>query len=161
MRAAWIPAAGQLMAAAVIKCPHCGTKNRVGPREEGVPRCASCHRHLPWLVPADSATFEAEIKASVPVLIDFWAPWCGPCKWVEPVIEEATRENAGRLKVVKVNVDEAPAVSARYGVQGIPALVIVRDGQEVDRLVGAVPKQQLEQTLARHVEAPTAAGSGS
>ena len=78
---------------------------------------------------------------------------------VEPVIEEATRENAGRLKVVKVNVDEAPAVSARYGVQGIPALVIVRDGQEVDRIVGAVPKQQLEQTLAGDVEEPTAAGS--
>ena len=161
MRAAYASAGGRLMAAAVIKCPHCGTKNRVAPREEGVPRCASCHEHLPWLVPADSASFDAEIKASVPVLVDFWAPWCGPCKWVEPVVEEAAREYAGRLKVVKLNVDEAPGVSARYEVQGIPALVVIRDGQEVDRLVGAVSKQQLEERLARHVQEPAAAGTES
>jgi thioredoxin 2 len=147
------------MAAPVVKCPNCGTKNRLAAREEGVPRCASCHRHLPWLVPADSAGFDAEIKASVPVLVDFWAPWCGPCKWVEPAVEEAARENAGRLKVVKVNVDEAPAVSARYDVQGIPALVVIRDGQEVDRLVGAVSKQHLEERLSRHVAEPAAAQS--
>src|SRR5687767_10838371 len=135
------------MAAAVVKCPHCDTKNRVAPRYEGVPRCANCRRHLPWLVPADAASFDAEIKASVPVLVDFWAPWCGPCRWVDPVVQDAARDHAGRLKVVKLNVDEAPGIAARYGVQGIPALVIIRGGEEVDRIVGAVSKPQLEQQL--------------
>ena len=118
---------------------------------DGVPRCGNCHELLPWLVRADSASFEAEIKASVPVLIDFWAPWCGPCKWVEPVIEEATRDNAGRLKVVKVNVDEAPQVATRFEVRGIPTLVVMRDGQEVDPYAGAPSKPDLVAWLEHHL----------
>jgi thioredoxin 2 len=108
---------------------------------------------LPWLVDSDPTTFEEEITASVPVLVDFWAPWCGPCRMVSPIVERIARDNAGRLKLVKLNVDEAPALSQRYRVQGIPLLVMVRDGVEVDRLVGAAPLEQLRAWVAPHLAA--------
>jgi thioredoxin 2 len=139
----------------IIACPHCGKKNRLAPRAEGVPRCANCHNLLPWIVDATPDTFDAEIKASVPVLVDFWAPWCGPCRMVSPAVEALGRDHAGRLKVVKLNVDDAPDISARYQVQGIPLLVILENGQEVDRLVGAAPPQQLRAWLEPRLAAPS------
>ncbi|HUE27594.1 MAG TPA: thioredoxin domain-containing protein, partial [Solirubrobacteraceae bacterium] len=81
-----------------------------------------------------------------------WAPWCGPCRMVSPVVERVGRDNAGRLKVVKLNVDEAPAISERFEIRGIPLLVLFRDGAEVDRLVGAVPEAQLRQWVEPHLE---------
>jgi thioredoxin 2 len=144
----------------VVTCPNCGTKNRVAPAAEGVPRCGTCHHLLPWLVTATADSFDAELRASVPVLVDFWAPWCGPCKWVSPLIDRLAAEHAGRLKVVKLNVDEAPAISARYGIQGIPTLVVHRDGAEVDRLSGAPPRDQLGAWVERHLgAAPASAAS--
>jgi thioredoxin 2 len=145
--------------AAIITCPVCGTRNRVGPRAEGVPRCANCHNLLPWEVPASTETFDQEIVASVPVLVDFWAPWCAPCKWVEPIVDQLARDHAGRLKVVKLNIDEAPRIAQRYGIQGIPTLVVIRDGKEVDRLAGAPSKDALGAWLERHLGAPAEAGS--
>jgi len=141
------------MAATIVRCPNCGTKNRLRPQVEGVPRCSVCHTLLPWIVDAGQDSFDEEIRASVPVLVDFWAEWCGPCRMVSPVVEKVGRDNAGRLKVVKVDVDGAPEISARYGVQGIPLLVLFVDGEEADRLVGAVPEAQLRRWLAPHLEA--------
>ena len=143
----------------IIQCPNCGTKNRVRPSPNGVPRCSVCHTVLPWMVDAEPRTFEEEIKASVPVLVDFWAPWCGPCRMVSPLVERVGRDNAGHLKVVKLNVDDAPEISSRYGIQGIPLLVLIRAGSEADRLVGAVPESRLREWLEPHVKAATEAAS--
>jgi thioredoxin 2 len=143
----------------IIQCPNCGTRNRVRASPTGVPRCSVCHTVLPWIVDAEPSMFEQEIQASVPVLVDFWAPWCGPCRMVSPLVEELGRDNAGHLKVVKLNVDDAPDISGRYNVQGIPLLVLISDGREVDRLVGAAPKQRLREWLRPHLTAATETAS--
>jgi thioredoxin 2 len=136
----------------IITCPSCGTRNRVRPIPSGIPRCSVCHAPLPWIVDATQDSFQEEITASVPVLVDFWAPWCGPCRMVSPLVARLGGENAGRLKVVKLNTDEAPEISMRYEVQGIPLLIIIKDGKEVDRLVGAVPLERLRAWLEPHLE---------
>lgn len=131
------------MTAEVVACPSCGVRNRVPAAAAGLPRCASCHRDLPWLVEAGETDFDRVIDSSVPVLIDLWAPWCGPCRIVAPAVQRAAQELAGRIKVVKVNVDQAPSVSARFGVQGIPTLLLLKHRQVVGRQVGAQPESQL------------------
>jgi thioredoxin 2 len=132
---------------AIIVCPNCAARNRVGPIASGFPRCPRCKSELPWLVEADTETFDAETSASVPVVVDFWAAWCGPCRMISPVLEDLASRHAGRLKVVKVNVDANLALAARFGAQSIPLLVVIRDGREVDRIVGALPRAALEQRL--------------
>src|SRR3954447_4293217 len=135
----------------VVTCEHCGTRNRVAVAAEGIPRCGNCHRPLPWIVDADAETFDAAIRAPIPVLVDFWAPWCGPCRMVSPVVERVGRSLAGRLKGVKLNTDEAPDIASRHQVQGIPLLVLIDEGRELDRLVGAVPEPQLRRWVEQHV----------
>ena len=133
----------------IVACPNCGKRNRVPAVARGVPRCANCHTALPWLTAAGDGDFEQVVTAaSLPVLLDLWAPWCGPCRVVAPGVERAAQELAGRLKAVKVNVDEAPRVAERFGVRGIPTLLVLRQGREVARQVGAVPPP----TLLRWVE---------
>jgi thioredoxin 2 len=130
--------------AEIVPCPHCGRRNRVPAAAKGVARCANCHTALPWLTTAGDGDFEEVAgRSTLPVLVDLWAPWCGPCRIVEPGVERAAGSLAGRLKVVKVNVDQAPRTAERLGVQGIPTLLLLRDGREVARQVGAVPPPAL------------------
>jgi thioredoxin 2 len=117
------------------------------PDRSGSPRCPQCKSKLPWLVDGDADTFAAETTASVPVVVDFWAAWCGPCRMISPVLEDLAKRHAGDLKVVKVDVDANPGLAGRFGAQSIPLLVVIRDGQEVDRVVGALPRAALEQRL--------------
>jgi thioredoxin 2 len=110
-----------------------------------------CKAALPWIVEATADNLDAALHAKVPVVVDLWAPWCGPCRMVAPILEQAARDRAGRLKVVKVNVDELPQVSARHGVRSIPTLLLLDGGREVARQVGALPASAFEQWLASHI----------
>jgi thioredoxin len=136
---------------AVIACTNCGRRNRVPVVASGVPRCSVCHHPLPWIVDADAESFQGAIDASIPVLVDFWAAWCGPCRMISPIVEKVGTEHAGRLKVVKLDVDQAGEVAARHGAQSIPLLVLFSGGEEVDRMVGAVPERVLRDWLEPHL----------
>jgi thioredoxin 2 len=140
----------------LIRCPSCGATNRV-PLEkimQGLqPVCGRCKTPLPvgnQPVTVTDATFETEVERSpLPVLLDMWAPWCGPCRMVGPVVEELAREMAGRVRVAKLNVDENPATAARYHVQSIPTLLVLKNGREIERIVGAQPKAAIVQRLQK------------
>jgi thioredoxin len=137
----------------IVACPSCGAKNRIaaGNGPEGfVPVCGRCKTSLSGASPVPSATgpivvsdanYREEVEDStIPVLLDMWAPWCGPCRTVGPIVEQLASELSGRVKVAKLNVDENPATSGRFGVRSIPTLLILKDGKELDRIVGAQPK---------------------
>jgi thioredoxin 2 len=104
-------------------------------------------RGVERVVDADTDTFTVETAASVPVVVDFWAAWCGPCRMISPVLEDLARRHAGHLKVLKVDVDANPGLATRFGAQSIPLLVVIRDGRQVDGVVGALPRAALEQRL--------------
>lgn len=135
----------------VAVCPSCSTRNRVPVAASGRPQCASCRAPLPWLVDATEADFDDAVAGPGTVLVDLWAPWCGPCTVMAPVLERLAASRAGRLKVVKVDVDRAPGISARFQVQGIPTLLLFQDGRLVGRKVGAAPEGALEAWLAAPV----------
>src|ERR1700730_586535 len=123
----------------VLTCRSCGQKNRVRADAAAVPHCGKCGKPLPWLTEAGAADFEGGVeKSPLPVLIDFWAPWCGPCRIVAPAVERLSEELAGKLKVAKVNTDDQPALGERFGVRAIPTLVLIGGGNERDRVTGAL-----------------------
>jgi thioredoxin 1 len=99
----------------------------------------------------DSSFKQEVLDSDVPVLVDFWAPWCGPCRMVAPVVDEISEQYKGQIKVVKVNTDENPQVASQYGIRSIPTLMIFKDGQKVDMVVGAVPKSTLATTLEKYL----------
>jgi thioredoxin 2 len=128
----------------IVTCPSCGKRNRVPATASGVPRCGNCHNPLPWLISATDDDFDEVVAASsLPVLVDMWAAWCAPCRIVEPGVEEASRKFAGRLKVVKVDVEQAPRVAERFQARSIPTLLVLDHGKEVARQIGAVPPPAL------------------
>ena len=128
----------------VVVCSNCQTKNRVPAVANGIPRCGKCHTPLPWVVNATDTDFASVAEAAtIPVLVDVWAPWCVPCRMVSPALEQLAGELAGRLKLVKVNADDSPAVSNRFEVQAIPTLVLLDHGEVIDKHVGAAPSAHL------------------
>jgi thioredoxin 2 len=139
----------------LIPCEKCGATNRV-PAEKlssgRAPVCGRCKAPLAMRqqpVEITDANFAAKVeRAPLPVLIDMWAPWCGPCRYLAPVVEELAIELSGRVVVGKLNVDENPVTSGRFRIQSIPALLIFKDGREVDRIIGAQPKSE----ILRHVQ---------
>ena len=103
--------------------------------------------------PVTDASFKQDVlESDLPVLVDFWAPWCGPCRMVGPVVEEIAQQYDGKVKVVKLNTDDNPNVASQYGIRSIPTLMIFKGGQRVDMVVGAVPKTTLANTLEKHLD---------
>jgi thioredoxin 2 len=143
------------MSGELIRCPHCGQTNRVPAAAAGTPRCGKCHQPLPWIADADDATFaDVADAAKVPVIVDLWAPWCGPCRMVSPALEQLARDLAGRVKLVKVNVDVSPQLSQRFGAQAIPTLLVLRGGQVVARQTGAAPLAALRAWVDKALATP-------
>jgi thioredoxin 2 len=132
----------------IVTCGNCGRRNRVPAAATGTPRCSQCHTPLAWIADAGDDSF-AEIveQAALPVLLDLWAPWCGPCRMVSPALEELARTFAGRIKLVKVNVDAAPQTAQRFTVQGVPTLMVLDRGRIVARQAGAAPPAALQSWL--------------
>jgi thioredoxin 2 len=142
-----------------LHCPQCGATNRV-PRaklEQGrKPICGRCKAALPASATAPitvtDATFAADVERSpLPVLVDAWAPWCGPCRMIAPALEELATELDGRARIAKLNVDENPQTANRFDVRSIPTLLVIVGGREVDRIVGAQPKHAIRERLERAI----------
>ena len=147
--------------ASLIRCTICGASNRV-PRaklEKGLrPICGRCKSPLATdgkpmdgkPITVTDATFANDVERSpLPVLVDAWAPWCGPCRIIAPVIDELATELAGRVRVAKLNVDENPVTASRFNLRSIPTLLVLQNGREVDRIVGVQPKSEIARRLER------------
>jgi thioredoxin 2 len=137
---------------AIVRCRSCGAKNRVKlDLLASLPSCGRCKSRLSVpdraLNVSEGEFLEEVLRETIPTAVDFWAPWCGPCKMVSPVLEDIADKHPGKIKVVKVNSDENPGLSQRFGIQGIPTIILFRDGKEVDRLVGAAPRDNIVRFL--------------
>src|SRR5215212_4214247 len=140
----------------IVRCPSCGAANRVQLdklRGGELPICGKCHTQL--TAPAQplkvtDASFAGDVEqSSLPVFLDFWAGWCGPCLMIGPFVEQLATDVAGRVRVGKLNIDENPATASRFGVRSIPTMIVFKDGREVDRITGAVPKEEMLRTLQK------------
>src|SRR5262245_44458297 len=134
----------------IAACSSCGTKNRLAfDRLDKATRCAKCHHDIalpssPQDVGSASQLDTLVARAALPILVDFWAPWCGPCRMVSPQVEQVAHRNSGRLLVVKVNTDEVSDLASRLGIQGIPTLAVFARGREAGRTSGAMPADQID-----------------
>ena len=138
------------MASELIRCGHCGQMNRVPAAAAGTPRCGKCHQPLPWIADADDTTFgEVAEAAKIPVIVDLWAPWCGPCRMVAPELQKVAARQAGQAIVVKVNTDELSDLGQRFGIRSIPTLAVFEGGKEIARESGARPAPEIEAFIAR------------
>lgn len=144
----------------LVTCPQCQTNNRIPADKSGqVAKCGKCGARFATpptgsdhpIVVTDATFAQEVLQSPLPVMMDVWAPWCGPCRMIAPVVEELAREFAGRAKMVKLNSDENQRVPSQYQIQGIPTLLFFKNGQLVDRVVGAVPKPTILQKLQQLV----------
>jgi thioredoxin 2 len=143
------------MTSELIQCPSCGAKNRV-PSEKlasGLsPVCGRCKTPLIGPVVVTDSTFAAQVENSlVPVLLDLWAPWCGPCRMIAPTLDKLALQMAGRVRFAKLNIDENPKTASRFNVNSIPTLLILKAGREVDRIVGVQPAAEITRRLDKVV----------
>lgn len=141
----------------IVSCPNCGAKNRVVSAKQPAskPICGRCKTPLtndvhPVIV-TDRNYAEQVERSPFPVLLDFWAEWCGPCRIVAPVIEQLAKDFAGKVRIAKLNVDENPATAARFRVQSIPTLIVLKSGKEADRIVGAQSKEAISRRLMSYI----------
>ena len=140
------------MSHSVSTCPACQTRNRVPDAAQGLPGCSECQTALPWVAKATDDTWSTVANSErLLVLVDLWAPWCGPCRQVAPHLEKLAAEHAGKLKIVKVNVDENQILSRRFNAQSIPLLVLLKGGKEVGRQLGAQPLPRLRAWVTPHL----------
>ncbi|MBN1850393.1 MAG: thioredoxin TrxC [Deltaproteobacteria bacterium] len=139
----------------VVRCNQCGTKNRIPKnRIKDNPVCGKCRARLDMggysTKPLDitDKTFQKEVLSfSGTVLMDCWAPWCGPCRMVAPVLDQLASEYAGRLKIAKLNVDDNPVTASQFGIQSIPTMLFFKNGKQVNKLIGAHPKPEIEKQI--------------
>ena len=138
-----------------IICPYCDAINAVPKaRPAKAAKCGKCPQPLFAGSPVDldSARFDRHVSRSdIPVVVDFWAPWCGPCRAMAPAFEQTARELEPHMRLAKVDIDKAPDIAAQYGVQGVPTLVVYKNGKAADRQVGALPASQLRAWIERHI----------
>lgn len=136
----------------VVICPQCGTNNRIKiPTTDQVPICGNCKSSLPWIVNGTDISFRKELETSIPVLVDFWADWCAPCRMTAPALESLAREKAGQIKIVKINVDQNPSTAERFSIQSIPTLILFKRGAAVETVVGAMSKNALLERFSPHL----------
>jgi len=143
----------------VVRCTECGKSNRVPAAAAGKPRCGSCKAPLPWIADAGDADFALVAEqAGLPVLVDLWATWCGPCRMVSPALEQVAAELAGRIKLVKVDIDRSPSLARRFEVQAVPTLLLLDRGRIIARQAGAasapVLRRWVETALADRAAQP-------
>ncbi len=136
----------------IVICPNCKAKNRLKTPPKGqLPVCGNCGSKLPWLIKATDASFSSDLNTTVPVLVDFWAQWCAPCRIIAPVLEELATELAGKLKIAKLNIDQNPLTADKFGIRSIPTLILFKDGKPADTLVGAMSKGAMLARLRPHL----------